>query len=40
MAAPELGEPLVRLLVESRLEGWLEVIDSTRVAIFLPAATL
>jgi hypothetical protein len=37
LALPELGEPLTRLLVESRLGGWLEVTGPGVVAIFLPA---
>ena len=37
LAVAELGEPLVRYLVDTLLEGWLDV-DSDRVAIYLPAA--
>ena len=36
---PELGEPLLRLLVDSYLGGWLEVAPG-RVSAFLPAHAL
>jgi hypothetical protein len=35
---PELGEPLVRYLVDTHLEGWLDVSLAERVLIYLPAA--
>jgi hypothetical protein len=37
LTVPELGEPLVRLLVEGRLGGWVELVDQDRIAIYLPA---
>jgi hypothetical protein len=37
LPVPELGEPLVRLLVDSQLEGWLDVTRPDRPAIYLPA---
>lgn len=37
-AIPELGEPLVRYLVDCQLEGWLDSADSERALIYLPMA--
>jgi hypothetical protein len=37
LAVPELGEPLVRLLVDSQMEGWLDVTRPDSPAIYLPA---
>jgi hypothetical protein len=37
LAIPELGEPLVRHLVDTHLDGWLEVAHADRVRIHLPA---
>ena len=34
---PELGEPLVRLLVDSQLDGWLDATRPDCPAIYLPA---
>jgi len=34
---PELGEPLVRHLVDAVLEGWLDAADPKRALIYLPA---
>ncbi|HEY0830379.1 MAG TPA: hypothetical protein VGE99_04495 [Candidatus Dormibacteraeota bacterium] len=34
---PELGEPLVRLIVDTQLEGWLDVTPPDGVDIYLPA---
>jgi hypothetical protein len=32
-----LGEPLVRLLVDTRLDGWLDARDARAPEIYLPA---
>lgn len=37
LAVPELGEPLVRLLVDDRLDAWLDAGDPGRALIYLPA---
>jgi len=37
LPVPELGEPLVRYLVDVVLEGWLDVGFPDRVRIYLPA---
>lgn len=37
LAVPELGEPLVRYLVDTLLDGWLDA-ESGQIAIYLPAA--
>jgi hypothetical protein len=37
LAVPELGEPLVRLLVDTQMEGWLDVTRRDGLAIYLPA---
>jgi hypothetical protein len=37
LPVPELGEPLVRLLVDSQLDGWLDVTRPDCPAIYLPA---
>jgi hypothetical protein len=37
LPVPELGEPLVRLLVDSQLDGWLDVTHPDSPAIYLPA---
>jgi hypothetical protein len=37
LSVPELGEPLVRFLVDVRLDGWLEA-GPDRVLMYLPAA--
>jgi hypothetical protein len=34
---PELGEPLVRYLVDTQLEGWLDASQQERVLVYLPA---
>jgi len=36
-AVPELGEPLVRLIVDTQLDGWLDVSPPDGVDIYLPA---
>jgi hypothetical protein len=37
LAVPEFGEPLVRLLVDTHLEGWLDSSDPDRAVVYLPA---
>jgi hypothetical protein len=37
LAVPEMGEPLVRLIVDTHLEGWLDVSASNAADIYLPA---
>jgi len=37
LALPELGEPLVRLIVDTQLGGWLDASDGDQPAIYLPA---
>lgn len=37
LAVPELGEPLVRLIVDTKLEGWLDVSSPDAVDLYLPA---
>ena len=37
LAVPELGEPLVRLLVDTHLEGWLDSAHEDSVVAYLPA---
>jgi hypothetical protein len=37
LAIPELGEPLVRYLVDSHLEGWLDASRPDRAIVYLPA---
>ena len=36
-AVPELGEPLVRLIVDTQLDGWLDVSPPDGVDVYLPA---
>lgn len=38
LAVPEFGEPLVRLLVDMRLDGWLDAADRESAVVYLPAA--
>ena len=40
MAVPEMGEPLLRLIVDTHLDGWLDVTRSDGVDIYLPAHRL
>ena len=40
LAVPELGEPLVRLIVDTQLEGWLDTSPADGVHIYLPAYRL
>jgi hypothetical protein len=37
LAVPELGEPLVRLIVDTQLDGWLDVSRPDSADIYLPA---
>jgi hypothetical protein len=37
LAVPEMGEPLVRLLVDTHLDGWLDVHEGGEPDIYLPA---
>lgn len=37
LGLPEAGEPLVRLLVDTQLGGWLDVPDKGHAVIYLPA---
>ncbi len=37
LTVPELGEPLVRLIVDTQLDGWLDVSPPDGVDIYLPA---
>lgn len=37
LAVPELGEPLVRLIVDTQLDGWLDASPADDADIYLPA---
>jgi hypothetical protein len=37
MAVPEMGEPLIRLIVETHLDGWFDASHPDRADIYLPA---
>jgi hypothetical protein len=37
LSVPEMGEPLVRLIVDTHLEGWLDSGPANGVDIYLPA---
>jgi hypothetical protein len=37
MPVPEMGEPLVRLIVDTHLDGWLDAAAGDGVDIYLPA---
>jgi hypothetical protein len=37
LAVPELGEPLVRLIVDTQLDGWLDASAPDCVDLYLPA---
>ena len=37
LSVPEMGEPLVRLIVDSHLDGWLDAGQADRADIYLPA---
>lgn len=37
LSVPELGEPLVRLIVDTQLDGWLDAGAADRADLYLPA---
>jgi hypothetical protein len=37
MAVPEMGEPLIRLIVETHLDGWFDASDPDSADFYLPA---
>lgn len=37
LAVPELGEPLVRLIVDTQLDGWLDTSSADAIDLYLPA---
>jgi hypothetical protein len=37
LAVPEMGEPLIRLIVDTQLEGWLDTSRPDSADIYLPA---
>jgi hypothetical protein len=37
MPVPEMGEPLIRLIVEAHLDGWFDASQPDRADIYLPA---
>ena len=37
MSVPEMGEPLLRLIVDMHLDGWLDTTHPDRADIYLPA---
>jgi len=37
LAVPEMGEPLIRLIVETHLDGWFDASHADRADFFLPA---
>jgi hypothetical protein len=37
MAVPEMGEPLLRLIVDTHLNGWLDASQPDGADIYLPA---
>lgn len=37
LSVPEMGESLVRLLVDTKLDGWLDATEPNRPVIYLPA---
>ena len=37
LAVPEFGESLVRFLVDTHLDGWLDASDPDRALVYLPA---
>jgi hypothetical protein len=38
LQVPEMGEPLLRLLVDTHLQGWLDAASQDRADIYLPAS--
>ena len=39
LPVPELGEPLVRLIVDTQLDGWLDASSPDHADVYLPART-
>ena len=37
LPVPEMGEPLIRLIVDTHLDGWLDASRPDRADIYLPA---
>jgi hypothetical protein len=37
LAVPEMGEPLIRLIVDTQLDGWLDASSPEAIELFLPA---
>jgi hypothetical protein len=37
LPVPEMGEPLLRLIVDMHLDGWLDTSHPDRADIYLPA---
>jgi hypothetical protein len=37
MSVPEMGEPLIRLIVETHLDGWFDASDPDNADFYLPA---
>jgi hypothetical protein len=37
MPVPEMGEPLLRLIVDTHLDGWLDTARRDGADIYLPA---
>jgi len=40
LAVPEMGEPLIRLIVDTQLNGWLDSSPPDGVDLYLPAYRL
>lgn len=37
LGVPEMGEPLLRLIVDTHLDGWLDTAEPHAISIYLPA---
>lgn len=37
LPVPEMGEPLIRLIVDTQLDGWLDVRSPDAIEVYLPA---
>jgi hypothetical protein len=37
LPVPEMGEPLIRLIVETHLDGWFDASHADRADFYLPA---
>ena len=37
LAVPEMGEPLIRLIVETHLDGWFDASQADYADFYLPA---